>query len=83
MSLNPITSMTAVGNRLKPGFIILDKNNRVMEPVRGTKKAPVKPADGLKFTNNDGNIIVPDAKEYEAVTKRGYRKLVGTLLPNY
>ena len=30
---NPITSMTAVGNRLKPGFIILDKNNRVMEPV--------------------------------------------------
>ena len=47
---------------------------------RGTKKAPVKPADGLKFTDNDGNIIVPDAKEYEAVTKRGYRKLVGTLL---
>ena len=47
---------------------------------RGTKQAPSKPADGLKFTDSDGNLIVPDAKEYEAVTKRGYRKLVGTLL---
>ena len=25
--------MTAVGDSLKPGFIILDKNNRVMEPM--------------------------------------------------
>jgi len=47
---------------------------------RGTKKAPPKPADGLRFTDCDGNLIVPDAKEHEAVTKRGYRKLVGTLL---
>ena len=30
---NPIASMTAVGDSLKPGFIILDKNNRVMEPM--------------------------------------------------
>ena len=47
---------------------------------RGTKKAPPKPADGLKFTDCDGNSILPDAKEHEAVTKRGYRKLVDTLL---
>ena len=46
----------------------------------GTKKAPVKPADGLKFTDNDGNLIVPDAKEHGAVTKRGYRKLVSQTL---
>ena len=47
---------------------------------RKTKKAPTKPADGLKFTDNDGKLIVPEAKEHETVTKRGYRKLVGTLL---
>ena len=34
MTPNPIASMTAVvGDSLKPGFIILDKNNRVMEPM--------------------------------------------------
>ena len=44
------------------------------------KKAPKEPADGLKFTDNDGKLIVPDAKEHEAVTKRGCRKLVSTLL---
>ena len=33
---NPIASMTAVSDSLKPGFIVLDKNNHVMEPMDGT-----------------------------------------------
>ena len=47
---------------------------------RITKKAPTRPADGLKFTDQDGKLIETDSAEYEAVTKRGYRRVVGTIL---
>ena len=47
---------------------------------RITKKAPTRPADGLKFTDLDGKLVETDSAEYEAVTKRGYRRVVGTIL---
>jgi hypothetical protein len=47
---------------------------------RGEKTAPKTPADGLKFTDADGRLMVPEADEAEEVLKMGYRKIVGTLL---
>ena len=47
---------------------------------RGGKQAPKTPADGLKFTDDDGRLIMTSEKEYKEVTDRGYRKLIGTML---
>ena len=36
--------------------------------------------DGLKFTDDNGNIIVVEPEEYEPNIGKGYRSLVGIVL---
>ena len=45
---------------------------------RASRSAPTRPADGLKFTDDKGNIIVTEPEEYEANIEKGYRSLVGS-----
>jgi len=47
---------------------------------RGGQKAPKTPADDLKFTDENGRLIVVKEDEYEQVKARGYRQLIGCLL---
>jgi hypothetical protein len=47
---------------------------------RKGKSAPKRPADGLKFTDDNGALKIVEKEEYEKVTQRGYRSLVGTIL---
>jgi hypothetical protein len=43
-------------------------------------RAPSRPADGLKFTDENGRLIIPEDEEHQRVTAMGYRRLIGTVL---
>jgi hypothetical protein len=47
---------------------------------RKGKSVPKRPADGLKFADDNGALKIVEKEEYEKVTQRGYRSLVGTIL---
>jgi len=47
---------------------------------RSGRGPPERPADGLKFTDEKGQLIIVEEEEYKRVTAQGYRSLVGTIL---
>ena len=47
---------------------------------RKGRTQPKRPADDLSFTDEDNEIIVPDAAEVEKYIEKGFRRVVGGLL---
>ena len=75
-------SVDSDGNRLSKmsQVAFIEDAWREWGEYRKGKSAPKRPADGLKFTDDNGNIIVVEPEEYEANIDKGYRSLVGTVL---